>query len=160
MTDVRDEPSGITRWPYALLAYLFVALALVGVIVPGLPTFPFLLLAAWAAARGSQQLHDWLYGHPRFGPSLEQWRDQRAISRRAKASAIGLLVLSWLILWWSVGDARILVLLALLFITVGSFLLSRPQPVTTESPRTTDDGVHEEGRRSERDGGSRDDVAG
>lgn len=132
MTEPRHS-TGVTRWPYAVLAYLFVGLALLGVALPGLPTFPFLLLAAWAASRGSQRLHDWLYDHPRFGPSLVQWRNQRAISARAKILAIGLLVLSWTILWWRVGDPRVLVPLALLFSAVSLFLLSRPEPVEGEA---------------------------
>jgi hypothetical protein len=146
MTETRDEPSGVTRWPFALLAYLFVGLALLGVALPGLPTFPFLLLAAWAASRGSRKLHDWLYEHPSFGPSLARWRDQRAISGRAKATAIALLVLSWIILWWRTGDARVLVPLALLFVAVSIFLLSRPTPRPVDPPDTHDGHDGEDGR--------------
>ncbi len=120
--------SRTTRWPYAVLAYLLLALALVGVALPGLPTFPFLLLAAWAASRGSRRLHGWLYQHPRFGPDLTRWREQRAISARAKVTAIGLLALSWLVMWWRVRDGRVLVPLTLLFTAVALFLLTRPEP--------------------------------
>ena len=77
-----------TRWPFAVLAYVFAALAFVGVVLPGLPTTPFVLLAAWAASRGSKRMHDWLVGHPRLGPPLADWREQRAVSRRAKVLAI------------------------------------------------------------------------
>lgn len=116
------------RWPFAALAYFFVGVAFIGVVVPGLPTVPFLLLAAWAASRGSRRLHDWLYRHPRFGPSLAAWRDERAISRRSKVSAVVLLLASWLLLLWQVGDGRVLFALALLFTAVSAFLLSRPEP--------------------------------
>ena len=126
----REEPEvpARIRWAYAALAYLFTGLALLGVVVPGLPTFPFLLLAGWAASRGSRRLHDWLYSHPRFGPALVQWRDERAIGRRSKITAVGLIIVSWLILLWRVGDLRVLLPLALLFIAVSTFLLSRPEP--------------------------------
>lgn len=121
-------PGGPTRWPYAVLAYLFVGLALIGVVLPGLPTFPFLLLAAWAASRGSERLHDWLYGHPRFGPSLVRWREERSISTRAKASAIALLVVSWLVMLAAGVPLRALVGLAGLFVAVALFLVTRPRP--------------------------------
>jgi uncharacterized membrane protein YbaN (DUF454 family) len=128
-TPSTEEPARPTlRWPFALLAYLFVALALLGVLLPGLPTFPFLLLAAWAAARGSRRLHDWLYDHPHFGPALVQWRDEGAISRRSRFTAVALIIVSWLLLLWRVGDLRILVPLALLFTVVSTFLLTRPSP--------------------------------
>lgn len=107
------------------------AIALIGVVIPGLPTFPFLLLAAWAASRGSKRVHDWLYTHPRFGPALIQWREEGAITRRSKIMAVALILLSWLILLWRVGDLRILIPLGIFFIAIASFLLSRPEP----SPR-------------------------
>jgi uncharacterized membrane protein YbaN (DUF454 family) len=47
-----------------ILAYFFLALAIAGIFLPGLPTVPFLLLTAWFAARGSERLHRWLYAHP------------------------------------------------------------------------------------------------
>ncbi len=45
------------RWLWWLLAYASLGLGLLGIVVPGLPTAPFVLLAAFAAARGSKRLH-------------------------------------------------------------------------------------------------------
>jgi uncharacterized protein len=101
---------------------------MVGVVVPGIPTFPFLLLAAWSASKGSKRLHAWLYGHPRFGQDLVDWERNRAVSRRSKVVAIGLLVVSWAIMWWRMDAPWLLAALALLFITVGTFLATRPEP--------------------------------
>lgn len=134
MTPPDDSSPPAVRWPFAILAYLFVGLALLGVALPGLPTFPFLLLAAWAASRGSRRLHDWLYAHPHFGPSLAQWRDDGAITRRSKITAIALIIASWLILLWRVGDPLLLLPLAVLFATVSLFLITRPEP---SGPPTT-----------------------
>lgn len=118
----------MTRWPFAVLAYLFVGLALVGVVVPGLPTFPFLLLAAWAAARGSRRLHDWLYEHPRFGAALIDWERERAVSRRSKVLAVGLMAVSWGIMLWRVDNPWIPAALAALFLVVGTYVVRRPEP--------------------------------
>ncbi len=120
--------SPVTRWAYALLAYLCVLLGAIGVVLPGLPTVPFLLLAAWAAARGSKRLHGWLYAHPRFGQVLIDWEQQRAVSRRSKVVAIILLVTSWLIMAWRAPHPLLLGGLALLFISVATFLVTRPEP--------------------------------
>ena len=45
------------RWAWWLLAYAALGLGLLGIVVPGLPTVPFILLSAWAAAQGSERLH-------------------------------------------------------------------------------------------------------
>ncbi len=120
--------SHLIRWPSLLLAYLFLGLAIVGIVLPGLPTVPFLLLSAWFAARGSERLHRWLYGHPHFGALLIDWEQQGAVSRRSKRIAVVLLVVSWAIMYWRIGNHWLLAGLALLFVAVGTFLLTRPEP--------------------------------
>ena len=60
----------------------------VGVFVPLLPTVPFMLLAAFCFARGSERFHRWLLAHPRFGPPIRDWRAHGAISRRGKRAAV------------------------------------------------------------------------
>jgi uncharacterized membrane protein YbaN (DUF454 family) len=89
------------RWAWWLLAYTALALGIVGIVVPGLPTVPFVLLAAFAAARGSRRLHDRLLADPRFGPMIRDWQAQGAVSRRAKwlatlsmAAAAGVMLLT------------------------------------------------------------------
>jgi uncharacterized protein len=118
----------VSRLPYAILAYLCVGLAMIGVVLPGVPTVPFLLLAAWAASRGSERLHRWLYAHPRFGQALIDWERNRAISRRTKVVTVILLATSWLIMYWRVDNPWLLAGLALLFTAVATFVLSRAEP--------------------------------
>ena len=134
LNDARDpeaagsEAPSVRRLPYAVAAYVFVGLAFVGVVVPGLPTFPFLLLAAWAAARGSRRLHDWLYEHPRFGAALIEWEEERAVSRRSKIVAVALMALSWVIILWRTDSPWVPITLAALFLVVGTWLVRRPEP--------------------------------
>ena len=66
---------------------LFLGLGLLGVLLPILPTTPFLLLAAWCFARSSPRLHGWLLGHRLFGPPIRNWEENGAISRPAKRLA-------------------------------------------------------------------------
>jgi uncharacterized membrane protein YbaN (DUF454 family) len=72
------------RWLLLALAVLSLVLAVVGVFLPVLPTVPFLLLAAWAAALSSPRLSRWLEGHPRLGPPITSWRRNGVVSRRSK----------------------------------------------------------------------------
>jgi uncharacterized membrane protein YbaN (DUF454 family) len=88
---------------------LAIALGLIGVVVPGLPTVPFMILAAWAASKGWPEVEVWLLSHKRYGPHIVRWRERGAIPRQAKLMAglmmlasLGILYLSgiepWLIL--------------------------------------------------------------
>lgn len=113
---------------YTLLAYICIALALLGLIVPGLPTTPFVLLAAWAASRGSKRLHRWLLEHPQLGPPLVDWEQQGAVSTRAKLIALTFLALSWAIMYWRGTPGPVLIAVGLLFIGVGTFVATRPRP--------------------------------
>jgi uncharacterized membrane protein YbaN (DUF454 family) len=75
-----------------LLGFLFVGLAALGVALPGLPTTPFLLLAAACFARSSERFYGWLLGNRVFGPMIRDWRETRSMSRRSKAIALASIV--------------------------------------------------------------------
>ena len=74
-----------------MLGIVFVAVAAVGVIIPGLPTTPFLLLAAAAFARSSPRLYEWLLRNRTFGPLIDDYRAGRGVSARVKATAISIM---------------------------------------------------------------------
>ncbi|MCV2883558.1 YbaN family protein [Aestuariibacter sp. AA17] len=111
-----------------VFAYLFLALALLGVFLPGLPTVPFLLLTAWFAARGSARLHQWLYDHPQLGKLLIDWEQQKAISRKSKYIAVLMLILSWGILYSRSNNMLLLTGLAVFFLLIAMFLVTRAEP--------------------------------
>jgi len=81
------HPTGVRRWAWRIGGLLSLALGIVGIFLPLLPTTPFLLLAAYCFGRGSERLLRWLLEHPRLGPPIRDWREHRAISRKAKALA-------------------------------------------------------------------------
>lgn len=85
------ETEIIRRWLLAVAGILAVALAVVGVFVPVLPTTPFLLLAAACFVRSSPRLYAWLIHHKWFGAHLRHYRAHRAVSLSAKITALVLL---------------------------------------------------------------------
>lgn len=63
------------------------AAGIVGIVLPLLPTTPFVLLAAFCFSRGSQRCERWLVEHPRLGPMVRDWREHHAVPLRAKQLA-------------------------------------------------------------------------
>lgn len=62
----------------------FVLLAIVGALLPVMPTVPFVLLAAACFAKSSPEMHGWLREHPKFGRTVRSWEEERCITRRMK----------------------------------------------------------------------------
>jgi hypothetical protein len=109
-----------------IIGFLSVGLAAVGILLPILPTTPFLLLAAACFFRSSDKLYQWLITHKWFGHHIESWRKHKAIPRGGK---IVVLLLLWGSLTYSVfGVINILairILLLLVGLGVTLFVLSR-----------------------------------
>ena len=75
------------RVVWAVCGVFCLCFGAVGVLLPLLPTVPFMLLAAVCFARSSPQLHAWLIHHPVFGPPVVDWQRHGAIGRPAKRLA-------------------------------------------------------------------------
>lgn len=88
------------RLLWMLAGGLSLLLGIVGIFVPLLPTTPFVLLAAFCFARGSERWERWLLGHPRFGPMVTNWRDHRAVPLRAKQLASVMMLFGSAWSWW------------------------------------------------------------
>lgn len=115
---------------WQVLACCSIGLGVAGMVLPVLPTTPFLLLAAWASSKGSPKLDAWLKRHRSLGPVLHAWRQQRAIPARAKFSALLMMGASWLSLWLLQSERLVLLITAALFAAVAAFIFSRPSSRT------------------------------
>ena len=73
----------------AVVRALLWCVAVLGVVLPGLPTTPFVLLAGACFVRASPRAHAWLLDTRLFGPMLREWEQHHRISRRIKRFALG-----------------------------------------------------------------------
>ena len=83
--------SALARRLYLVAGSIALALGVLGIFLPLLPTTPFVLLAAACYARGSPRFHGWLLAHRTFGPLIHEWQRHRAIPYRTKLAAISLM---------------------------------------------------------------------
>lgn len=118
----------LVRPVWLALGLLSLAAGLAGIVLPLLPTTPFLLLAAFCFARSSPRLERWLVEHPRFGPVIKAWREHRAIPRRAKLWAVAAMAAALpLSLALGVGST-VLAIQAVVLAGAATFVLTRPEP--------------------------------
>jgi len=78
---------------FRLFGFVFLGLGALGIVLPLLPTTPFVLLSAACFARSSERWHRWLLANETFGPMIRNWEEKRCISCRVKTIGIVTMVL-------------------------------------------------------------------
>lgn len=86
--DCQQSPSAPIRWLFVVCGLVLTGLAVLGAVLPGLPTTPFLLLAVALFARSSPRLHRMLLNSRLLGPYLRDWQQYRAIRGRVRNTAV------------------------------------------------------------------------
>lgn len=87
--------SRVLRLVYTVLGLIFLGLGFIGVGVLGVPTFDFIMLAAFFFAMGNERLHQWITTHRLFGPMITDYRAGRGFSRRMKITGVVAVVASF-----------------------------------------------------------------
>jgi len=124
---------GRTAWLVTGLALVLVGM--VGLFVPLLPTTDFLILALACFARSSPRLEHWLLTHPRFGPSLQAWRAERAIPRHAKIAACAGMSLGYAWFWLLVRPGALpAAAVGFTLAVCGLWIARRPRPSAEAVP--------------------------
>ncbi len=93
-SDIQQSRHRSVRYVLLAVGWLSVALGVIGIFVPVLPTTPFLLLAAACFVRSSRRFYHWLVGHKRLGPWIRDYLEGNGIPLKGKVYAIGLMWLS------------------------------------------------------------------
>jgi uncharacterized membrane protein YbaN (DUF454 family) len=101
-TSPRTSRNRFVRYALQGVGWLSVALGVIGIFLPILPTTPFLLLAAACFARSSPRFYNWLVNHPKLGPWIRDFLEGRGIPLKGKVYAISTM-------WISIGFSCYLV---------------------------------------------------
>lgn len=100
---------------YIVLGSISLALGIIGIVLPGLPTTPFLLLSAYLYLKGSPALHKWLLENKYLGGRIRRYEENKGLYKHEKVYSI---ILMWIMVsisaWIVISDVtlRIVVLAA------------------------------------------------
>ncbi len=109
--------TGIKRYLLIAAGTISLAIGIVGIFTPVLPTTPFLLLAAACYLRSSQRFHRWLMNNRVFGSYIRNYTEGRGIPLKVKLFTIALL---WVTIGISIWAAdNLIVTIVLLIVAVG-----------------------------------------
>ncbi len=109
---------------YLAAGLLFVAFGAIGAVLPIIPTVPFLLLAAFCFARSNPEWERRIIEHPTWGPQIRDWRERRAIARKAKIAAIATLVAGVGFTWVTLGHPWVWISVSVL-VVIGGWIATR-----------------------------------
>ena len=101
-------------------------LGFIGLLLPIVPTTPFILVSVWFFARSSKKLENWLINHKIFGKSIKDWKEKGAISKKAKLTAIPLIIFSFSATIYLNEIFYLDLFLAVLGLTISTFIVTRP----------------------------------
>ena len=126
--DQTRMPPRRLRLVYLAVACVCIVLGLLGAVLPLLPATPFFLVAVWAASRGSQRVHDWIYRQPQIARLVNDWHEQGAVPPSAKLLATAMMIGSLSYLIWAQYHWFIVLGMSVFFAAIGGFLWTRPNP--------------------------------
>ncbi|WP_371515092.1 YbaN family protein [Stappia sp. TSB10P1A] len=115
------------RLGYRVLGGLLVAIGVIGAFLPLLPSTIFFIGATACFARSSPSLEAWLLEHPRFGPGIRAWRDEKAIRPRAKIAALSGMAFGYAVFLISASPSlRLAVVVSVVLMACATYVASRP----------------------------------
>lgn len=94
---------------------MFLGIAYIGMIVPGIPWSTPCLLATYCFARSNKRFHDYMLNHKLFGPFIKNWQNGRIFPTMAKWAMFASMDASLIILWFATHNAKLVIGMGLFF---------------------------------------------
>ena len=121
----------ISRYLLIALGWFCVGLAFIGVMVPGIPTTIFLIIALWAFAKSSKKLHAWLINHKKFGPILKNWQSHKIVPKKAKIVMVIFQIIAVMVLYFTTKSILLSIFVLTILVFVAWYVLGLPSSIET-----------------------------
>ena len=121
-----------TLW--VILGLFFVGCAYIGIILPGVPTTFFVILAAWAFSKSSEKFNKWIHEHKLFGKYLTNWETKKVYPTRGRYAMIGVMCISLISMFFTL-PLRIVGYAAFTFLLICIWALRYPGSVEEYNKR-------------------------
>jgi hypothetical protein len=127
------HPSRHIRALLIVIGTVSAVTGIIGIVLPLLPTTPFLLLAAACYARSSERFYNGLLANRYFGPPIREWRETRTVSRRNKRNAVIVVIISFgATLAFAVDKPLARIILSLMALGLIAIILCLPSPARSK----------------------------
>lgn len=111
------------------LGFIFLGIAYIGVITPGIPWSTPTVVAAYCFAKGSERWHNWIMNHKLFGPFLRNWSEKRVFPIYGKWAMVATMDLSLIILWVTTKNWKLVLALGIVMAIVALWAWRFPSSV-------------------------------
>jgi hypothetical protein len=99
----------IKKYIWLSLGFVFLGIAYIGIVTPGIPWSTPTVAAAYCFSKGSDRWHNWIMNHKLFGPFLRNWSEKRIFPLAGKWAMVATMDLSLIILWFTTNNWKLVV---------------------------------------------------
>ena len=120
------------------LGFLFLGLAYIGVITPGIPFSTPTVAAAYCFSKGSTRMHNWIMNHKIFGPFLRGWAEKRVFPTKARWLMIIMMDSSLVIMWFTTHNIKAVIGTGIFMLLCAIWALRYPKSIEDHDQRVAE----------------------
>lgn len=119
------------RIVYLAVALISLVVAMIGVVMPGLPTTEFVLISVWAAGKSSVRLQRWMMKHKTIGPIYINWQNGKVVTKRHKVMSAISMTVCFTVLFVSINHWPSIIFTGIGMLIGSAYIWSRPSEAST-----------------------------
>ena len=130
--------SKVKKAMWLTLGFLFLGLAYIGVVTPGIPFSTPTVAAAYCFSKGSERMHNWIMNHKIFGPFLRGWAEKRVFPTKARWLMIIMMDSSLVIMWFTTHNIKAVIGTGIFMLLCAIWALRYPKSIEDHDQRVAE----------------------